>query len=137
MRTTRIVLAGRAGVSIKTMGLSPIRLAASLLGLLLFCASGAQAQTLNCDNAKAANDVLICQTPQLSSRDKQMAYLVANLRRTLSAKEQKVLDSEQRSWRHSLGSCGKDTVCIAGRYDQRIHQLLTVKCLQADRCARS
>ncbi len=116
------------------MAVSPIRLTLGLLGLLLFCASDAQAQTLNCDNAKAANDVLICQTPELSSRDKQMAYLIASLRKTLSAKEQQVLDTEQQSWRRSLGSCGKDTVCIADRYDQRIHQLLTVKCLKADRC---
>jgi uncharacterized protein len=118
------------------MALSRISLTAGMLGLLLLCGSGAHAQTLNCDNAKVANDVPICQTPELSSRDKQMAYLVANLRKRLSAKELQVLDTEQQSWRRSLVSCGKNTVCIADRYDQRIHQLLTVECLKANRCAQ-
>jgi uncharacterized protein len=65
-----------------------------------------------------------------------MAYLVMNLHKTLSARERSRLDAEQHSWRHTLVSCGKDTDCIADRYDQRIHQLLTVKCLDANRCAQ-
>jgi len=118
------------------MALSRIPLTVGFLGLLLFCASGAQAQSPHCAAAKSANEVVICQTPRLSSRDQQMAYLVMNLRKTLSAKGRRVLDAEQRSWRHALVSCGTDPDCMADRYDQRIHQLLTVDCLQADRCAR-
>ncbi|MGA2313272.1 MAG: hypothetical protein ABSF87_13030, partial [Xanthobacteraceae bacterium] len=107
-----------------------------LWGLLLFCASGAEAQSSNCADAKSANEVVIYQTPRLSSRDRQMTYLVMHLRKPLSARQQQVLDAEQHSWRHALASCGKDVDCIADRYDQRIHQLLTVKCLDANRCAQ-
>jgi len=118
------------------MALRRIPLTAGMLGLLLFAASSAQAQGSNCGEAKTATRALICQTPHLSSRDQQLAYLVMNLRQTLSAKQQRVLDTEQRSWRHTLVSCGKDTDCIADRYDNRIHQLLTVKCLEANRCVQ-
>jgi len=106
---------------------------AGMLGLLLFCA---HAQGSNCGGAKMATEALICQTPRLLSRDQQIAYLLKNLHKTLSAKERRRFDAEQHSWRHTLVSCGKNTDCIADRYDQRIHQLLTVKCLDADRCAR-
>jgi len=115
---------------------SPIRLTAAVLGSLLFGAFGAQAQSANCGHARTATAVLICQTPRLSSRDQQMAYLVMNLHKTLPARERHRLDAEQRSWRRHLVSCGKDPDCIADRYDQRIHQLLTVKCLDANRCAQ-
>lgn len=118
------------------MALSRIPLAAATLGLLLFCAFGAEAQSANCGHPRTATAILICQTPRLSSRDQQIAYLVMNLRKTLSAKGQRVLDAEQRSWRHALVSCGTDPDCIADRYDQRIHQLLTAKCLDASRCAQ-
>jgi len=108
------------------MALARIPLTAGMLGLLLFCASGAQAQTSDCGHAKTANEVLICQTPRLLSRDQQMAYLVINLRKTLSARERRRLDAEQHSWRHALASCGKDMDCIADRYDQRIHHSLAI-----------
>jgi uncharacterized protein len=118
------------------MAILRIPLMAGMLGLLPFCASSAQAQGPNCGGAKTAIEAVICQTPRLSSRDQQMAYLVTNLRETLSARERRRLDAEQHSWRHALASCGKDIDCIADRYDQRIHQLLTVKCLDAGRCAQ-
>jgi uncharacterized protein len=118
------------------MALLRIPLTAGMLGLLLFCAAGAQAQGSNCGGAKTATAALICQTPRLSSRDQQMAYLVTHLHKTLSARERRVLDAEQHSWRRHLASCGKDPDCIADRYDQRIHQLLTIKCLDANRCAQ-
>jgi uncharacterized protein len=118
------------------MAQSHMSLTTGMLGLLLFCASGAQAQSSHCGGAKTANEASICHTPRLSSRDAQMIYLVMNLRKTLSARQQRVLDAEQHSWRHALASCGKDVDCIADRYDQRIHQLLTVRCLDASRCAQ-
>lgn len=118
------------------MALPRVPLMAGMLGLLLFGASGAQAQGANCGGAKTAIATVICQTPRLSSRDQQMAYLVMNLRKTLSARERRRLDAQQHSWRHALASCGKDMDCIADRYDQRIHQLLSVKCLDANRCAQ-
>lgn len=118
------------------MALSRISLTAGTLGLLLFCASRALAQNSNCADAKTVTEVLICHTPRLSSREEQMTYLVMNLRKPLSARQQRVLDAEQHAWRHALASCGKDVDCIADRYDQRIHQLLTVKCLDANRCAQ-
>ena len=118
------------------MAILRIPLMAGMLGLLLFCASGAQAQGSNCGGAKTATEALMCQTPRLSSRDQQMAYLVTNLHKTLSARGRRRLDAEQHAWRHALASCGKDVDCIADRHDQRIHQLLTVKCLDADRCAQ-
>ncbi len=118
------------------MALLPLPLTAGMLGLLLFCASGAEAQGSNCGGAKTAIKAVICQTPRLSSRDQQMVYLVTNLRKTLSARERRRLDAEQYSWRLALASCGKDMDCIADRYDQRIHQLLTVKCVDANRCAQ-
>ncbi|MFY9894605.1 MAG: lysozyme inhibitor LprI family protein [Xanthobacteraceae bacterium] len=112
---------------------SPIRFAAAVLGLLLF---GAQAQSADCGHRRTATAVLICQTPRLSSRDQEMAYLLKNLRKTLPAGDRRRLNAEQRAWRRHLVSCSKDPDCIADRYDQRIHQLLTVKCLHASRCAR-
>ena len=118
------------------MALLRIPLTAGMLGLLLFCASGAQAQVSHCGDAKTATEAVICQTPRLSSRDQQMIYLVTNLRKTLSARERRRLDAEQHSWRHALASCGNDMDCIADRYDQRIHQLLTVRCLDTGRCAQ-
>jgi len=118
------------------MALLRIPLMAGLPGLLLFCAFGAQAQSANCGHPRTATAVLICQTPRLSSRDQEMAYLLKNLRKTLPARDRRRLNAEQRSWRRHLVSCSKDPDCIADRYDQRIHQLLTVKCLDASRCAQ-
>ncbi len=118
------------------MAMLRIPLMAGMLGLLMFCATGAQAQDSNCGGAKTATEAVICQTPRLSSRDQQMTYLVTNLRKTLSARERHRLDAEQHLWRHALASCGKDMDCVADRYDQRIHQLLTAKCLDAGRCAQ-
>ncbi len=113
-----------------------ISLMAGILGLLLLCAPGAQAQDSHCGGAKTATEAVICQTPRLSARDQQMAHLVTNLRKTLSAGARRRLDAEQHSWRHALASCGNDMDCIADRHDQRIHQLLTVRCLDTGRCAQ-
>jgi uncharacterized protein len=118
------------------MTLSRIRFAVGTLGLLLFCAFGAQAQSSNCGEAKTADEVLICQNHQLSWRDKEMAHLVSMLRKSMSAKERRVLDAEQHSWRRARMSCGKDVYCIEDHYDQRIHQLLTVGCLRERNCSR-
>jgi uncharacterized protein len=70
------------------------------------------------------------------TKNQEMAYLLKNLRKTLPARDRRRLNAEQRSWRRHLVSCSKDPDCIADRYDQRIHQLLTVKCLDASRCAQ-
>jgi uncharacterized protein len=118
------------------MMLSRIGFVASTIGSLLFYASGAQAQSFNCRHGETAGEVLICQTPRLSSLNQEMSYLVLPLRESLPARERRVLDAEQHSWRRSLVTCGKDVDCIADRYGQRIHQLLTVECLRAGRCSR-
>jgi hypothetical protein len=59
-----IVTADRVGVSIKH-GDTTYSPDGGTLGLLLFCASGAQAQGPNCGGAKMAIEAVICQTPRL------------------------------------------------------------------------
>jgi uncharacterized protein len=118
------------------MMLSRIGFVAGTLGSLLFYTSGAQAQSFNCRHAKTADQVLICQTPRLSSLDQEMSYLVSRLRKSLSARERRVLDAEQHSWQRARMSCGGDANCIKDSYDDRIHQLLTVECLRMSRCSR-
>ncbi len=117
------------------MMLSRVGFVAGTLGSLLFCASGAQAQSFNCRHARTADQVVICQTPRLSSLDQEMSYLVSRLRKSLSASERRALDAEQHSWRRARMSCGGDANCIKDSYDNRIHQLLTVECLRMNRCS--
>ncbi len=118
------------------MRLSRIAFVAGTLASLLFYTSGAQAQSFNCRHAETADQVLICQTPRLSSLDQEMSYLVFRLRKSLSARERRVLDAEQHSWRHARMLCGRDADCIKDSYNDRIHQLLNVECLRMSRCSR-
>ena len=60
-----IVSAARVGASITSMAPSRIALTAGMLGLLLLCAAGAQAQGSNCSGAKMATEVLDLSDPSL------------------------------------------------------------------------
>jgi hypothetical protein len=92
-RAICIVTADRVGVSIKhgATTYSPDGRHAGIAAVLRLWRPSAERQL------RPPKAVLICQTPRLSSRDQEMAYLLKNLRKTLPARDRRQLNAEQRS----------------------------------------
>jgi uncharacterized protein len=95
--------------------------AAFLLATLL--SSTAQAASFNCRMATRADEILICQDPELSALDEQMASLFFELRNKLSGSDRAALETDQDAWLESRFQCGRDRDCIESQYRERIEQL--------------
>ena len=84
----------------------------------------AQAASFNCNTADRPDEVLICQSRELSALDEQMASLYFTLRNRLAGSERRALEAEQRSWLQGRMACGRDFRCIDLAYTRRIQQVL-------------
>jgi len=96
--------------------------AVAAIGLSLG-ATGAPAQSFNCNYAKTPDEVLICQVPRLSDLDERMSSLYFRLRNSLSGRPLRTLDADQKEWLAERMACGRDIACIAEAYGRRIRQL--------------
>jgi uncharacterized protein len=93
------------------------------IALLVAFAVPGHGQSFNCNYAKTADEVAICQYPNLSALDEQMSSLFYRLRNSLPARQVGFLEAEQASWLQSRMACGRDVDCIEESYQRRIRQL--------------
>jgi uncharacterized protein len=91
---------------------------------LLVLKDTANAQSFNCRYAKTSDEVLICQEPELSKLDEQMADKYFSLRNILDRSDQALLARQQANWIRGRMSCGRDSDCIASSYRRRIRALV-------------
>ena len=99
-----------------------MRLAAIAFALVLMPLT-AQAQSFNCARARLPDEVLICQSAQLSRLDARMASLYFTLRNSLGGAERRSLEADQAQWLNSRMDCGRDYDCILAHYQRRIREL--------------
>jgi uncharacterized protein len=93
--------------------------------LVLSCGgavTGARAQgpSFNCGMASKPDEVLICQSPELSALDRNMSGLYFTIRNRLAGPARAQLDADQTAWLNSRYACGRDFGCVAAAYRQRI-----------------
>jgi len=107
--------------------------AAAALSLAV-CGAAAPAWALDCAQAKARPDRLICATPALAQADGAMAAAYAALRAQLPPEEQRGLRADQRQWLSERASCIQDdtgktatdaaaTACLRKTTEERQHFL--------------
>ncbi len=83
----------------------------------------ARAQSFNCSLAKSADEVLICQYPDLARLDERLAGLYSELRNRLAGADRRDLEQKQAEWLETRRSCGRDRTCVEQVYLSRIQQL--------------
>jgi len=88
-----------------------------------FASPSAHAASFNCNLVTKPDEVLICQQPELSSLDEQMAALYDVLRNNLVGRARQTLISDQVRWLQGRFGCGYDYGCIRSAYLRRIAQL--------------
>jgi uncharacterized protein len=84
----------------------------------------AHAASFNCNTADRPDDVLICQSRELSDLDERMSSLYFTLRNRLGGGERRELEADQSSWLRGRKACGRDFRCIERAYTRRIQQIL-------------
>jgi uncharacterized protein len=82
-------------------------------------ASGATAQSFDCEKARLAAEFAICDSQRLSRLDEEMSALYFGLPYVVR-NEIKV---SQRRWLRRRNACGYDTRCIEDAYLRRIEVL--------------
>jgi uncharacterized protein len=87
--------------------------------------SPAEAQSFNCRYAKAADEVLICQSPRLAGLDERMSSIYFRLRNSLPGRQRASLEADQAAWLRGRQACGRDGSCIEDAYRRRIQELLS------------
>jgi uncharacterized protein len=84
------------------------------------------AQSFNCSYAKTADEVLICQSPELARMDSVLASNYADLRGMLNSRERAWLQNEQRGWLRARMSCGYNYRCVYQMYARRWDEIITM-----------
>jgi uncharacterized protein len=84
----------------------------------------ADAQGLNCNNARLPDEVLICQSPVLSRLDQRMASIYVTQRNRIHGVARRELEADQSDWLRRRMECGRDYYCIERAYQRRIPQLV-------------
>jgi uncharacterized protein len=97
--------------------------------------------SFNCRYAKAPDEVLICERPDLAELDRTMAALYSDQYNITEADKRRVaietgnrpgdiswpskhqMRADQARWLKSRHACGYDFDCIKAAYDQRIAEL--------------
>lgn len=95
---------------------------AALLGLVAASGPGA-AQSFNCNYARTADEVAICQDGRLSALDERMSSIYFGVRNRLYGGARAQLEAEQADWLASRRDCGRDFGCIDAAYRRRIREL--------------
>jgi uncharacterized protein len=99
--------------------------AAYLLAVLVAAAMpmAAQAASFNCNIADKPDEVLICQSPELSALDDRMSSLYFHVRNRLAGSGRRLIESDQSAWLQRRFGCGRDYGCIRRLYIERISEL--------------
>lgn len=79
--------------------------------------------SFDCSKTLDVDEQTICQSPRLSSKDRELASLYSDLKANLGAASISRLKKEQRSWLKLRSSCGSDESCISTLYTSRIQTL--------------
>jgi uncharacterized protein len=65
----------------------------------------------------------ICGNPALAAKDRELAQLYKQIRRSLAGSDRTSATSRQMAWLKDRNSCGGSAACILTAYDARIHEL--------------
>lgn len=99
-------------------------LASAALALAVLALPGiAQAQSFNCRYARSADEVLVCQDPELSALDERLSRVFYGVRGSLGGAGVARLDEDQADWLSSRKSCGRNAACVEDTYRSRIREL--------------
>ena len=98
--------------------------AGGLMVLMAWATPLAAQPSYNCNMADRPDEVLICQSPQLSALDRRMSSLYFELRNSLGGRPRARLEEDQAIWLRQRFSCGRDYGCIQALYESRIAELL-------------
>jgi len=96
-------------------------LTASLAALMPL---SAQAASFNCRLADKPDEVLICQSRELSALDDRMSSLYFTLRNRLRGLQRSALETQQTAWLRGRMACGRDYGCVLNAYNSQIQVLL-------------
>ena len=109
----------RAVFSVKAYGI------AGSIGLMAMCGAFAPvaAQSFNCNYARAADEVAICQSRLLSRLDERMSSRYYSVRNSLFGSERRRLLDINRSWLRERRNCGRDYSCLVSVYRSWIRDL--------------
>src|SRR5215218_5404830 len=91
--------------------------------ILCFSPIPVHAQSFNCQLARAADEIMICQDGRLSALDEQMSGRYRQIRNGLPGPERHALEAAQADWLRKRQQCGADGACIAAAYRERIREL--------------
>jgi uncharacterized protein len=91
--------------------------------ILCFAPLPVYAQSFNCQRARAADEIMICQDRRLSALDEQMSGRYGQIRNGLPGPERHALEAAQADWLRKRQQCGGDGACIAAAYRERIREL--------------
>jgi uncharacterized protein len=95
------------------------------VALIVFLTSSvpSTAQSFNCRYARAADEVMICQSRQLSALDERMSSTYYSVRNSLSGADRRRLERTNRIWLQERQGCGRDAACITNIYRSWIRDL--------------
>ena len=82
-----------------------------------------EAQSFNCRYARQADEIAICDDPELSRLDERMSRLFFEVRDAVGGRERAGLDADQAEWLESRRACRRNADCIEDAYRQRIREL--------------
>jgi uncharacterized protein len=100
-------------------------IAALALGVAACTGSApASAQSFNCNYARTADEILICQSPELARMDTTLSDAYFDLRNFLNRREAASLQNDQRDWLRARMSCGRNYQCVYQTYAGRWYQLM-------------
>ena len=96
------------------------------LGLLMCGRGGALAASFDCEQARTADEVAICQDRGLSDLDVRMATLFEVVTSLVAMGQRGAIRDDQRDWLAERGDCGADRSCLRQSYRKRIGVLESV-----------
>jgi uncharacterized protein len=91
-----------------------------MAGGLASVSGEASAASFNCNHAKGCVENIICESPQLSDLDSEMASLYYTLKRKSNRRGARTLLKSQRRWLRTRNTCHCDANCLVGHYHDRI-----------------
>jgi uncharacterized protein len=75
--------------------------------------------SFNCNYAKAPDEVVICQDPELSNLDRETARLYSEAMNYYRGGARASIRRDQVAWLNQRHHCGYDKTCIKDLYDRR------------------
>ena len=79
--------------------------------------------SFNCSRARTDTELAICGDSTLAAKDREMARIYREVRRSLAGSMRWLATSRQKDWLKERDACGGSTTCILGTYNLRIGEL--------------